>query len=68
MDLTTPNYSKGDIIKIKGKSLPFKITDIFEEDNKTLYLVKQIQEYIIEEDQITKLIKQSKWVHQTLNN
>jgi hypothetical protein len=60
MDLTTPNYSKGDIIKIKGKSLPFKITDIFEEDNKTLYLVKQIQEYIIEEDQITKLIKQSK--------
>jgi hypothetical protein len=60
MDLTTPNYSKGDIIKIKGKSLPFKITDIFEENNKTLYLVKQIQEYIIEEDQITKLIKQSK--------
>jgi hypothetical protein len=60
MDLTTPNYSKGDIIKIKGKSLPFKITDIIEEDNKTLYLVKQIQEYIIEEDQITKLIKQSK--------
>ncbi len=60
MDLTTPNYSKGDIIKIKGKSVPFKITEIIEEDNKNLYLVKAVQEYIIEEDQITKLIKQSK--------
>ena len=58
MDLTSPGFSKGDLIKIKGKSLPFKIADIFEEDGKTLYLVKQIQEYIIEEDQIVKLIKQ----------
>ena len=60
IDYTAPNYSRGDIVKIKGKSIPFKIADIFEEDGKTLYLVKQVQEYIIEEDQITKLIKQSK--------
>ena len=58
MDLTARRYSRGDIIKVKGKSVPFRITDIFEEDGKILYLVKQVQEYIIEEDQITKLIKQ----------
>lgn len=57
MDYTAPRYDRGDIVKIKGKSLPFKITDVLEEDGKILYLVKQIQEYIIEDDQITKKIK-----------
>lgn len=60
IDYTAPGYSRGDVIKIKGKSMPFKIVDIMEEDGKNLYLVKQIQEYIIEENQIVKLIKQSK--------
>jgi hypothetical protein len=57
MDYTAPRYDRGDIVKIKGKALPFKITDVLEEDGKILYLVKQVQEYIIEDDQITKKIK-----------
>ena len=58
MDYTAPRYGRGDIVKIKGKSNPFKVTDVLEEDGKILYLVKQVQEYIVEDDQITKLIKQ----------
>lgn len=58
MDYTAPCYSKNDIIKIKGKSMLFKIVDILEEEGKHLYLVRATQEYIIDDDQITKLIKQ----------
>lgn len=60
MDYTASRYDRGDVVKIRGKSLPFKIVDILEEEGKILYLVKQIQEYIIEDDQITKLIKTKK--------
>ena len=36
----------------------FKIVDILEEEGKHLYLVRATQEYIVEDEQITKLIKQ----------
>jgi hypothetical protein len=58
MDYTAPRYDRGDVVKIKGKALPFKITEVLEEDGKILYLVKQIQEYIVEDEQIVKLINQ----------
>lgn len=47
----------GDVVKIKGKRATFKIKDMMEdEQGKLLYLVRSVQEYIIDEDQIEKLI------------
>lgn len=58
IDFTAPQYSKGDIVKVKGKSKPFKIVDIMEdEDGTILYLVQQVLEYIVDSEQITNLIK-----------
>ncbi len=52
-DFTAPRYCKGDMIKIKRKSIPFKITEVLEdEQGKIIYLVKAQIEFIIDEDQI----------------
>lgn len=57
-DFTAPRYSRGDIVKIKRKSIPFKITDILEdEQGKVVYLVKAHIEFIIDEDQIQHQIQ-----------
>jgi hypothetical protein len=57
IDLHAPNYQVGDVVKIRGKRLQFKIKDMMEdEQGKLLYLVRSVQEYIIDEDQIEKLI------------
>lgn len=61
IDYTAPQYSIGDIVKIKGKAKPFKIVDITEdEDGTILYLVQQVLEYLVDSEQITKLIKAKK--------
>ena len=61
IDYTAPGYSMGDIVKIKGKARPFKIVDITEdEDGTILYLVRQVLEYLVDSEQITKLIKAKK--------
>ena len=61
IDYTAPQYSKGDIVKIKGKSQPFKVVDVTEdEDGTILYLVQQVLEYLVDSEQITNLIKVKK--------
>ena len=58
IDYTAPRHSIGDVVKVKGKAKPFKIVDIMEdEDGTILYLVRQVQEYIINSEQITKTIQ-----------
>lgn len=57
-DFTAPRYSRGDIVKIKRKSIPFKITDVLEdEQGEVVYLVKAHIEFIIDEDQIQHQIQ-----------
>jgi len=57
IDLHAPGYMVGDVVKIKGKRATFKIKDMMEdEQGRLLYLVRSVQEYIIDEDQIEKLI------------
>ena len=57
IDLHAPSYQVGDGVKIRGKRAVFKIKEVMEdEEGKLLYLVRSIQEYIIDEDQIEKLI------------
>ncbi len=61
IDYTAPQYAIGDIVKIKGKAQPFKIVDITEdEEGVILYLVQQVLEYLVDSEQITKLIKAKK--------
>jgi hypothetical protein len=61
IDYTAPQYTIGDIVKIKGKAQPFKIVDITEDEEGTiLYLVQQVLEYLVDSEQITKLIKAKK--------
>jgi len=58
IDYTAPAYEKGDIIKIKGKAALFKIKKVIEDESgNILYYVQSTQEYIIDEEQITKTIK-----------
>ena len=63
IDYTAPLFSKNDVVKIKGKSIPFKITDIVEEEatGEILYYVTGTIKFLISSDQITHTItKQTK--------
>jgi hypothetical protein len=58
IDYTSPPYKKGDIVKLKRKRLPFKIIDIFEQDDGTyLYRCQTWQEYLVKDDQIEYTIQ-----------